>query len=315
MLVLLIVASFFYACQDKPFKKDFVIDEKDLIPEGIAVDSKTGIIYVGSTYRRKIVQIDTKGEVSDFISQERDSIWSVLGMEVDEENNMLWVNTAHIHEVMPLINPLDTKDWLTTISAFDLNNKKMAKKYQLNDTTSAFNDLTLSKFGNVYATESANNKIYVVNKKTNRLEKFLELKNFNFPNGITYSEIHNVLFVSTREGILKIDIDSKQYELLPTAENINAKSIDGLTLFNNHLIGHQNSRVSKFYLNDEFTEIVSSEVLDSGEEFDASTTGEISHGDYYFIVNSQLSSGIDFETKMVKPIDSLEKIIIRKINL
>jgi hypothetical protein len=293
-------ASFFYACQDKPFKKDFVIDEKDLIPEGIAVDSKTGIIYVGSTYKRKIVQINPKGEVSDFIPQEKDSIWSVLGMEVDEENNMLWVNTAHIHEVMPLINPLETKDWLTTISAFDLSNKKLIKKYQLNDTTSAFNDLTLSENGDVYATESANNKI---------------LKKFNFPNGITYSKRHNVLFVSTREGILKIDIDSKQHELLPTTKNINAKSIDGLTLFNNYLIGHQNSKVSKFYLNDEFTEIVNSEILDSGKEFDASTTGEVAHGDYYFIVNSQLSSGIDFETKRTKPLDSLEKIIIRKINL
>ena len=315
MIILLMAASFFYACQDKPFKKDFVIDEKDLIPEGIAVDSKTGIIYVGSTYKRKIVQINPKGEVSDFIPQEKDSIWSVLGMEVDEENNMLWVNTAHIHEVMPLINPLETKDWLTTISAFDLSNKKLIKKYQLNDTTSAFNDLTLSENGDVYATESANNKIFVVNKKLDRLEEFLELKNFNFPNGITYSEVYNVLFVSTREGILKVDIDSKQHELLPTTENINAKSIDGLTLFNNYLIGHQNSKVSKFYLNDEFTKIVNSEVLDSGKEFDASTTGEVAHGDYYFIVNSQLSSGIDFEAKKTKPLDSLEKIIIRKINL
>ena len=68
-------------------------------------------------------------------------------------------------------------------------------------------------------------------------------------------------------------------------------------------------------MNDDYTEIIKSEILDSGSEFDASTTGEVANDAYYYIVNSQLSSGIDFKSKSAKPMDSLENVIIRKISL
>lgn len=311
----LIAISFLCSCQNNPLQKDFLINEVDLIPEGVAVHNATGIIYVGSTYKRKIIQIDPTGKVSDFIPQEKDGIWSVLGMEVDEENEILWVNTAHIHEVMPLINPSPTKHWMTTISAFDLKEGKRLKQYKLQDTTSAFNDLTLTPNGTVYATESANNKIFLINPKADSLALFLEFKNYHFPNGITYSQKHNTLFVASTEGILKIDVQNKGYTLLKEGVNVDAKGIDGLALHKDYLIGHQSSKVSKFYLNNDFTTITSMEVLDQGDEFDSSTTGEIGVDYYYFIVNSQIRSGIDFQAKTIKPRDSLEQVIIRRIPL
>jgi len=304
-----------FACNSPSYNKDFILDEIDLIPEGVAVDFRTGIVYIGSTYKRKIVQITPNGTVSDFITQEQDSVWSILGMEVDEQNGILWANTAHIHEVMPLINPLPNKDWLTTISAFDLKKKTLIKEYQLHEPASAFNDLTISSNGTVFATESANNEIYWINKQNDSLTLFLELKEYHFPNGITYAKKQDVLFVSTTEGILKIAIKSRNYTLLKVSDGINVKNIDGLALHKNYLIGHQSSRVSKFYLNEDLTEITKVEVLDSGNDFDASTTGEVSKNDYYYIVNSQIQSGIDFKNKITKPLDSLEKVIIRKKRL
>lgn len=314
-LIMFLLAIFFFGCQNNELKKDFVIYEKDLIPEGVAVDGRTNVIYIGSTYKRKIIRIDSEGKISDFISQEKDSMWSVLGMEVDETNGVLWANTAHMHNAMPLINPIATKEWMTSVSAFNISNGKLIKKYRLHKTNAAFNDLTVTSNGSVYITESANNKIFMRNSKTDSLELFLQLKGYNFPNGITYSEKLNLLFVSTREGVLKIDIVSKKYQLLKENDSVNAKRIDGLALYKNYLIGHQSSKVSKFYLNENLTEIVEMEVLDSGNEFDSSTTGEVSNGIYYYIVNSQLSSGIDFKNKTTKPLDSLENIIIRQKQL
>ena len=220
-----------------------------------------------------------------------------------------------MHDEMPLINPMPIKGWKTTVSAFDISKRKLIKEYHSNETNAAFNDLTVTANGYVYTTESANNKIYLINREADNLEMFLELKNYNFPNGITFSKKINSLFVSTREGVLKINIESKNYVLLKESDSVNAKKIDGLALFNNYLIGHQASKVSKFYLNEGFTEIVNMEVLDSGEEFDSSTTGEISNGFYYYIVNSQLYSGIDFDNKTIKPLDSLKQIIVRKLQL
>jgi len=311
----LIAISFLCSCQNQQLQKDFLIDEVDLIPEGVAVHNATGIIYVGSTYKRKIIQIDPTGKVSDFLPQEKDGIWSVLGMEVDEEKEVLWVNTAHINEVMPLINPSPTKHWMTTISAFDLKDGKRLKQYKLQDTTSAFNDLTLTPSGTVYATESANNKIFLINTEADSLAVFLALKDHHFPNGITYSQKHNSLFVACTEGVLKIDVPSKDYTLLTEGANVNAEGIDGLALHDDYLIGHQSSKVSRFYLNKDFTTITRMEVLDEGDEFDASTTGEIGVDYYYFFVNSQIRSGIDFQAKTIKPRDSLEQVIIRRIPL
>ncbi|MDT7832350.1 hypothetical protein RQM59_08160 [Flavobacteriaceae bacterium S356] len=313
--IFLIFMLCLYNCEKVPSTKDFILEEVDLIPEGVAVDSRTGIIYIGSTYKRKIVQITPDGTVSDFISQEQDSVWSILGMKVDAENGLLWVNTAHIHEVMPLINPLPNKDWLTTISVFDIEKKKLIKEYQLHEPKSAFNDLTIMPDGSIFATESANNEIYWISKKNDSLALFLALKDYRFPNGIEYVEKANALFVSTIQGILKIDMDSKKYQLLKERDTKHAKGIDGLTFYKDYFIGHQSSKISKFYVNEDFTEITKVELLDSGEDFDASTTGEVSKSDYYYIVNSQIQSGIDFKNRIIKPLDSLEKVIIRKKRL
>jgi hypothetical protein len=73
--------------------------------------------------------------------------------------------------------------------------------------------------------------------------------------------------------------------------------------------------VVRFLLNDKQDSIVHSNLLDTGPDFDSSTTGEIGNDQYYFIVNSQIRSGIDFKKQAIKPLDSLEKIIIRKIQL
>jgi hypothetical protein len=122
--------------------------------------------------------------------------------------------------------------------------------------------------------------------------------------------------VSSSQGILKIDTDSRSHTLLRVDSTIDAKDIDGLTIYKHSLIGHQSSKVSKFNLNGAADSITRVEILDSGPEFDSSTTGELDdEGNYYFIVNSQIRSGIDSVKKTIKPAGLLKNTIIRKIKL
>jgi hypothetical protein len=160
-----------------------------------------------------------------------------------------------------------------------------------------------------------NNKIYRIKDQADSLELFLEPKGFNFLNGITYSEKSNSLFVASVEGILKINISTKDFQLLPVTDSIDVTNIDGLTLYNNQLIGHQSTKVAVFTLSEDENEIISVRILDSGKEFDSSTTGEIGGDYYYYIVNSQIRSGIDKVKRTIKPPDSLKNIIIRKIRI
>jgi WD40 repeat protein len=296
-------------------KKDYVLTERNLIPEGTAFDARTETIYIGSTFKRKIVQITNDGKIEDFIPEKYKGITSVVGIEVDPDRDVLWANTAHANEVMPLIDPDPDKDWMTSICSFDIKTKELIKKYDLNIEKAFLNDLTVTANGNVFSTESLNGHIYRINSTTDSLELFLTTSGLDFLNGITYSHEYNSLFVSSVQGVIKINLQSKAYTLLKTADSIDATGIDGLTFYENKLIGHQSSKVSMFHLNENGNEIVKYKILDIGDEFDSSTTGEIGKGYYYFIVNSQIRSGIDRVHHTIKPADSLKNVIIRRIKL
>ncbi len=292
-------------------KKDHILKEKDLIPEGIAFNTKTNSIYIGSIYRQKVIGITSKGEVRDMIGQESFGRLSPIGMEMDVNHNTLWINMA----AAPIVNQSNVQNWETAIMAFDIVNQKIKKTYAIDkvEARSFFNDITVATNGDVYATETMNGKIYKIDKNTDELESYINLEKYTFPNGIVYYNPLNCLFVATNEGIIKIELQNDTISLLAT--DIDVKVIDGLAIYDNYFIGHQSSKVSKFYFNEDISEITKVEVLDSGEEFDSSTTGEIGNGYYHFIVNSQIKSGINQKDKTIKPIDSLEKVIIRSIKL
>lgn len=307
--------SLLYACGDNQDKKDYVLTERNLIPEGTAFDAGTETIYIGSTFKRKIVQITKDGNIEDFIPEKYEGIASVVGIEVDQSRGLLWANIAHANEVMPLTDPDPDKDWKTSICSFDLTSKKLIHQFDLHVEKAFLNDLTVTANGDVFATESVNGRIYWINPANDSLELFLNLSAFDFLNGITYSGEYNSLFVSSIQGVLKIDIQSKAYTLLKAIDGIDAAGIDGLSFYENKLIGHQSSKVSVFYLNENGNQIIRYDVLDTGDEFDSSTTGEAGNGYYYFIVNSQIRSGIDKEHHTIKPTDSLKNVIIRRIKL
>lgn len=313
-LSLCIVLLWMTGCSSND-KKDYILKERNLIPEGTAVDNRSGTIYIGSTFKRKIIQITGDGTVTDFIPEKSNGIASVVGMEVQEDKGILWANTAHANEVLPLMDTHPTKDWMTAICSFDIQHKKLMKQYDLHTEKSFLNDLTVLPNGDVYATESMNNKIYRITTQSDSLELFLAPEGYTFLNGITYIDRFNCLFVSSTEGIICIDLATKNYYLLKVQKGIDAGSIDGLTLYKDRLVGHQSSRVTLFYLSADGHEIVQAKILDTGAEFDSSTTGEVSGDNYYFIVNSQIRSGIDTVSHTIKPTALLKDVIIRRIKL
>lgn len=292
--------------------RNYVINEKDIIPEGTAYNSLTKQIYIGSIYKQKVIAITTNGDLEEVIDRTSFGDLSPIGMEVDKEHNRLWVNVA----LAPILNESGKDEWKTTMISFNLENFELIKKYPLVKEEQAFlNDLTVAKDGSVYATESVHGKLYKVEYTTDELLPFLNLENFGFPNGIVYYEPQHCLFVATNEGILKIDIQTKQYALLKCATGIDPTGIDGLAIYKDYFIGHQSSKISRFYFNEGITEIVESTVFDTGDEFDSSTTGELGNGRYHYIVNSQIRSGIDRGANTIKPLDSLENVIIRSKKL
>ncbi len=294
--------------------RDYIISEKDIIPEGLAFDTATQTIYVSSTYKKKIISISQEGNVKDFISEAQDDIKSVVGMEVDGKRNCLWAVSSEANEVLPLKNPSEAQ-WRSSVYQFNLSNGKLIQKYQLQKDSAFLNDITVGDDGTVFVTESVGNAVYCIEPGSDSLRLFIELNPFHFINGICFTDKPGYLFVSSTEGIISIDLFAKSFSLVPSVPGIDHRDIDGLSFTGGYFIGHQSTKVSRFYLSADRDSIRHSDTLNSGKEFDGSTTGEIGNGYYYFIVNSQIQSGVDYEKQTIKPLDSLANIIIRKIKL
>lgn len=280
----------------------------------MAFDTATQTIYVSSTYKKKIVSISKDGTVKDFIKEGQDEIKSVIGMAVDKNRNSLWAVSSEASQVLPLKEP-GPGQWRSSVYQYDLANGKFIKKYLLNKDSVFLNDIAVAADGTVYATESVKNAVYRIAPGDDNLRLFVELGPFNFINGICFTDKPGYLFVSSTEGIISIDLFAKSFTLVPSVPGIDHRDIDGLSFTGGYFIGHQSTKVSRFYLSAGRDSIRHSDTLNSGKEFDGSTTGEIGNGHYYFIVNSQIQSGVDYKKQTIKPLDSLANIIIRRIKL
>ena len=291
--------------------RDFILNERDLIPEGTSYNEEKELLYIGCIYKQKIIGINKRGEESVVIPSDQFGKYSPLGIFYDARSEKIWSCVA----MAPIVNHENDGRWETTIHTFDPKTGTIIKEYKrLSDSRPMLlNDLTVTDDGTVYITESTHNRIYRITENADSLELFFELKQIKFPNGITHRDDN--LFIASDQGIAKLNLLSKSIELINAHSGVDATVIDGLEIHDNYFIGHQSTRVMRFYFDEEMTSLTHSEILDHGKEFDSSTTGVVFGKDYYFIVNSQLRSGIDQSVKRVKPLDSLEKVIIRKLRL
>lgn len=311
LLVSLLLFCHFTFAQKKA-ETAFVLEERDLIPEGIAYDPAQKAFYLGSIYKRKIVRITSNGKTSDFISSGADEIEQVLGMKVDARG-LLWAcnNTPEY----------DTVRKISNVHVYDLRTKKMVKRFKLeDDNLHLFNDLYITKAGDVFVTDTHAGMLWVVRKDSNTLEEFTKSGSVPFANGITTTPDEKFLIVSTggAQGVVRVDVTTKQISSIPN-DRYMVMGYDGLYQYNNTLIGVQNTffpeSIQKVTLNASSDRAEKIDFLcERDAKFNAPTTGVIVGDEFYFIANSQLLQIIGSKGKIKDPA-SLEQTIIMKIKL
>lgn len=294
------------------------LTEKDLIPEGTAYDSVSGQVFISSMYKRKIVAIRKDGSYYDFIPEGKDGIWATLGMEVDPKSQKLYVLSSKGEQGIITRQKIEEGTWGSRLYCYDIPSQTLSRIYDVKENQKGnfcFNDLTLSGHGDVFITESISNQIFFLPYGKDSIEVFLTPQGYHFLNGLAFNTDDSKLYVTAAEGLFIVDMNSREYRAVPYDSSTVLGGIDGLSYYQNNLLAHQSTVLTRFFLTETGDDIQGHQVLDS-VGLDGSTTGEMgSEGWYYYIGNSQIRSGIDYTLGQIKANDSLETIRIKRIRI
>jgi tetratricopeptide (TPR) repeat protein len=295
----------------------FTVHEKGLVPESVAYDPAAKVFYLSSVYRRKILRVGTKGEVTDFAT-EREGLWSVMGMKVDAARRSLWVCTA----AQPQMSNYDARErGRSGLFKFDLRTGKLAGKYMLADDSKQhwLGDLAINSRGDVYTTDSLTPALYVLRLGAERLEPVLEGEPFVSPQGLDFTSDEKRLFVADyAKGVFVVDLLTKRYAPLVPAQDSTMLGIDGLYFYRGGLVAVQNGvnpqRVVRLFLSKDLSRVERFQTVAANDPaFDEPTLGVLVRSQFYFIANSQWGA-LDEQGRLA-PEEKLKEPVILKLGL
>jgi hypothetical protein len=270
----------------------FTVAQKDLFPEGLAVDASTRVFYMGSEYHNKIVRVSETGEVTDFVKEAVYDLMPVGGVHVDSTDHSVWCATD------------PGKKNRSEIVHFDAQGKLLERYAPSTAGPHALNDLVLRGKSEIYVTDTEGNHVFHFDRETHQFTELNLGRPVFEPNGITVSDDGNLLYVGDDLGVIRMDLrTNKARDVKPSAHDTMA-GIDGLYWYEGGLVaveyGTGAYRVMRWQLSPNGREATSSETLERGTTMVRNpTTGAILDGKFYFMANT----GIDNlkESKIADP--------------
>lgn len=285
-IVVFILISCFVSCQKNNSEIITLGFEKDLFPEGFAIDKQSGKIFLNSLNNNKIVTSNLDGSNPlNFIEHNQYGCLSGFGMTVKGDT------------LYALSNSLTKKDNRSVLLLLNVKSHQLIDSYTIDDANFIYlNDLAVSSNNEIFITDSESTRIYSIQRPNKKIEVFLDSEEIAHSNGITISDDNKYLYLASTKGIRIIDIKAKK--ILNTA-NKQLSGIDGLKFYKNNLLGIVNVWDSnspkngffKYYLNEQGTAILRSEkIISFGKEFKIPTTFDIFNDNIYFIINTQIDN-------------------------
>jgi hypothetical protein len=209
----------------------FEIDDRGLIPEGIAYDAPSNVFFLGSMAERKILRIDASREVSDFAGGAA-GLDAVLGLAADSPRRHLYaVSTSFVSEPAK-------KPYRNAVVEFDLVTGALLHRFDIPQATQ-LNDVAVAPGGRVYASDSQTGAIYEVAEKA-APRVVVAAGRLHGSNGLAASPDARRLYVAHSTGIAVVDLLSGEVSPLAAPPRANVAAIDGLYQWQGMLIGVQN---------------------------------------------------------------------------
>lgn len=261
----------------------FSVAEKDLIPEGLAVDPSKRVFYLGSLHRRKIVKITESGEVSDFVSADQADWGPLCGIKVDPADQSVWANVCS-----------DFGSGAALLH-FGLNGKLIERFPAPDGEKHLFNDLVLRNAREIYLTDSLAHQAYRFDRQSHAFTALSFPRAMYYPNGIALSDDGQWLYVADAFGVFQVDLSNRLAREIDPGRAHTLAAVDGLYWYKGGLLAVQNGiglpRLARMRLSDDGWHLKNIELLEYRSPLvKLPTTGAILDSKFYFISNSQVDN-------------------------
>ncbi len=264
----------------------FELEDRTLIPEGIAYDPGTATFLVGSIAQRKIVRVAPGGIVYEFAGAAA-RLDHVLGLALDSPRRILYaVSTTALTEA-------GEKQRRNEVVAFDADKGSVLRRVLVPDATQ-LNDVAVARGGRVFASDSGSGAIFEI-QAIGPARLVVPPGQLPGSNGLAVSPDVKHLYVAHSTGIAVVDIATGKCNRLAVPARENFAAIDGLYEWQGQLVGVQNvtnpGRVILISLSPDGSTITRVQTLLSHHHpsLDEPTTGAVTTHGFYLLAATAVS--------------------------
>lgn len=208
------------------------LNDRTLIPEGIAYDAGTRRLYVGSIARRGVFRIHADGRPIPF-SRAQDGLDAILGIAIDAKRRRLYaVSTSALTE-------RGRAALRNAVKIYDLDRAILLQSIAVPDARQ-LNDVAFAADGTLLVTDSAAGAVYRIDPSTATVTTIVKPGGAPGANGIAGAPDGKHAYVAANRRPLRVDLSTGDVVPLALPPRQNAAAIDGLYWHDGALIGVQN---------------------------------------------------------------------------
>jgi hypothetical protein len=229
---------------------DVTVNDTMVFPESITSTTGGEVIF-GSLRKPIIYRSAASGSSADAWIHLSDpgSADTTLGVLADQASNTLW---ACVSTRAASAQPGPPGQGNSILRAFNLKSGAVKASYPLPGSPTLCNDITIAPDRTVYATDTTSGRVLRLNRRTRKLEVWVEDKRLAGIDGLTF--VGPTLYVNTvRTGHIyriPIAVQGKAGDLVDIALSQPLKGPDGMRAANGHIFVAENAagRISELTL-------------------------------------------------------------------